>query len=638
MRSPIETTTTAIGTPALINTTVSNVVADQATKERLRELDALLRRRIAALTDDDLKNGLLARLDADRDLIATAGVDRLNDARDKDLLDPNCEKNKGLNDRQARTKQTFTTRLQGNAAANEINSLLGEMSEVRSGLFQKYLQDFDRKAHEKGYNAFNDYMGRSRPNEVTARLPGQPRPAINLRQELGQQSTVTSAQNANRKVEFLADGNSAKSEDPVALGLGMVADGKTSIIFGGHPRRALAAARAALDAGAEDVDLEEATQNAMYVSSGLFDSFDEAKALRDEYDRLRQRVQAMKFARLNSATSVFNDDVTEARQHAETFGKISTPQGQLDFLRTLNSNQQARLALELKALNEGVGDGTPYRLGEAKLDEFNYISGLLAANDGPRWTQGLTAGFQDAYSRIQTEPQQLEAFKALTDPYEAAKFIANIKTPRARARFYAEIDNMPQNAVNLNFTNEVRAACLAAQVERRFKLASNDPKSTRENYQMSAAKNDPAEVNEILRGCSAQEVTRIQGMYHQYFDRLNCKVTRFTPAYQARPLPEGRAVQRNVTYNPTTGDLKLPTDGVEEFYAKEEFDETQRASHPRPSILDNKEKVSRYLSFSKIVSERVEHLRNSPQDILQKAGPAAQSVEISPQELPRARL
>jgi hypothetical protein len=633
MRSPIETTVSATGTTAApINLNVSNVVAAEATKERLRELDALLRRRIAALTDEDLKNGLLTRLDADRDLISTAGVDRLNDARDKDLLDPNGEKNKGLNDRQNKTKQMFTARLQGNAAAEDINRLFGEMSEVRAGLFQKYLQDFERKSTEKGYDKFNDYMRRTPPDRVTARIPGQARPEINLRNELGAQTTVRSQRDPNTEVHFGANGYTATSKDPVALGLGMVADGQKSITFGGHPRRALAAAQAALDAGAEDVDLEENSKNAMYVSSGLFDSFDEAKALRDQYDRLRERVAAMKFARLNSATSVFGENVTEARQHAETFGKIGTPDGHLDYLRTLNSDQRARLALELRDLNapRPEAEQPVYRLGEVNLDEYNYISGLLGTIDGPRWTQGQAAEFRDAYARIQTTPQQIDTFKSYTHPHEAAYFISNIKSPEARARFYAEIDNMTGDG-NPEFKNKVRAACLSALVERRYKLASNDPKSTREDYKLTAAKADPAEVNEILRGKSPEEIAYIKQYYEQHYDRLFIKLAQFTPEYNARGIPEGRSELRNITFNAPTGELRLPTDGLQSFYAKEERNPVD--GNPRSRLLTTPENVSRYLSFDKIVSERVEHLRTHHQDVLPAKRAGIDRVEISPAPL-----
>ncbi len=632
--APITPTVIATGgSAAPIISKVSSDVINAATKERLRAADELLRRRIGALADAGLRDALLARLDKDQDVIQQAGIDRLNDARDKDLLDPGEEKNKGLNARQEATKKLFASQLTGNADAAAINEALDAMSQIRAGLFQKHLQEVERKSHERGYDLFNEYMGRSRPKEVTARTPGQPRPPIDLRKDLGQNSTVTHPQDDKRKIEFQPDGNSAKSEDPYALGLGMVADGKKDIIFGGHPEKALMAAEVALNAGAEDVDLEPETKDLMYVSSGLYDNFEKTKELRDRYDRLRQRVAAMKFARLNSANPVFNDKVTESRQHAEIFGKITTDAGRKDYLVTLNDDQKARLALELRDLNSGLpeADKPIYRLGEIKLDEYNYITKLLASVNGPRWAQLLPQGFRDAYSRIQTEPQQLAAFRALTQPYEAADFIAQIKDSEARARFYAEIENMNGDSA---FKNEVRAACLGALVERRYNIASNDPKSTLEDYKLTATNADPNEINEILRGKSHADIEHIRELYLNKYDRLAIKVGLFQAEYASRALPADRAAPRSITYQPAKGVCKLPTDGLPSFYGKEERNPRDGNPKPRTMALTSEENVSRYLSFSKIVNERIDHLANHQQDVLPaKVAPRPDRLEFSPDEL-----
>lgn len=131
-----------------------------ATQERLRALDASLRRGInERISDERLKSDLLARLDQDRDLIAQASVNCLDDACETFLLDPIGEKNKGLVDRQNKTKTMFITRLQGQDGANDINQLLTEMCEVRAGLLLNHLRDLQRTEIERAYNRFSALLG-----------------------------------------------------------------------------------------------------------------------------------------------------------------------------------------------------------------------------------------------------------------------------------------------------------------------------------------------------------------------------------------------------------------------------------------------------------------------------------------------
>ncbi len=136
-----------------------HIQTNQALTLRLDQLETLLRQKIIErISNQELKNTLLARLNQDKKIIVQASLDSLNDARETVLLDPLGEKNRGLNDRQDKTRILFATQLKGHDAANEINHTLAQLCDVRSRMLQQHCQE--KNLLERAYQSLSRYMGR----------------------------------------------------------------------------------------------------------------------------------------------------------------------------------------------------------------------------------------------------------------------------------------------------------------------------------------------------------------------------------------------------------------------------------------------------------------------------------------------
>lgn len=501
--------------PITVELTTDRVSDPSLTK--LAELNRELRERIEKnVKDADVKKLLLARLDEDKNLIGAAGIDRLNDNKEKDLLG---DKHKGLSDRQEETKNVFGKNLKEDQ--EKINQILADMHEVRVKLLNQELLAIHRRTILRGYNKFNDYMGREGSKDVTARIPGQPLPLPDLLKEAGPQKSFRNAK-TGEEVHF--DGKDViRGKDPIAVGYAAAAEGShKNFVFGGKVENALASAEAFLNAGGEDFSLEDHTmQDLTSFGTGYWDNDEDGfKRCNAKFKELRARVDARKRANLDTPTTIFNADVKPARALAEAFGRLHGPDQHRGFLREHSSAvEQAQLAMELKRLNEEAGVEKPYHVFGSALDEHEYIRYCLS---GLSPNNMMVQAYDQAYDDLQSTPEQLEAFRNKTDLHEIIKTLTDIKTPAARAKHYAEIPRMANDPV---FRNQVRAAALAAIVDQHYiKLKDLSGKELKKDQFKDAPDSIRHDVANVLKGVDPQDLKEIQSIYTANFERGFAKI------------------------------------------------------------------------------------------------------------------
>lgn len=575
-----------------------------ATLDKLKELEQRLNEMIGLYVQDQAKNKFInERLKHDADLVKNASLDQLNDAKSQIKLADSV----GLKERQQKTADKIKEQLVGvdNEKAKEINELLARIHEVRLSILNNAISKQNDDEYAIAYDLFNNYMGR-KPPEVTARPAGTPAPKKNLREELGIPGRVDH-QNKTFSVEF--SGNEARSSDPTGLGYGMVAAGYKDIEFTGSPEKALEAMRAALKAGAENVDLDEKTKKYLEdPNNGFYTGYDHWRAVNKEYRDIRKLVEAKKEVAAHTQNRVFSQETPKVKMHLDIFERLNNDEQRRAFLVSLPIEDLVDLTFEIERLNRAKGIETPFIWGETKVDEYDYFSHLLKTEGPNGW---IELAFKQKYGEAQLK--KIEDFKKLKNPVEAAEFIMRIKDPKIRNKFYEQIDNMlfagSKDSSSQEFTNQVRAALLGALVDRRYKASKADPKEHSRILKVNKIP-DRNEVREILGGPSQEDFKEIVGLYCGSFERVATKIK----GYNAE---KGTQVTREMIDQILENDEPLDPSLIQ----KPEGSNNQR------DLITSKSDMYRYRAFAKNIDLVINHFIEHPNE-LPKPKPGSRTEEF----------
>jgi hypothetical protein len=489
-----------------------------------------------AVADETQKTLLLARIAEDSELVKEKSEPALNDQDTTPLfLDAKPkDKSKGLADRQSKTAKIFEE-IKNEAVKKDALKKLAAVHNIRRTLFDHARNDEEQAVYDRSYQLFNHMLGRDL-NQVTARPMGAPA-SSSLRSELGgpNEKTQPSFKGNGLEISFTNGGNNAHSNNPVLLGIGMVAAGHKKITFSAkHPEIALRAAEAALDAGAEDFKFDEHTMQLLlkpeqpyYTSSAL-----QHKHFNDWYDRLRKRVDAVKFGKLKSTNRIFNEGLNKSEEHSHTFGQFSTPKDHREYLKTLMPEEQAQLAMKLDERNKEATTKSTYPLKGADLDAPQYIARLVSDEqlEGEPPAETTAPPFVKKEAKFLEHYENLEKAKVKDIPasIDEVEQFNELRTSAARANFYQKINALPTIPVgpngepNRNDPKIVRAAYIGALLDRAYKrleaFSQYSPQYKEETKNLST------EIKNLMNGVSTEDQAATANLFRDNYHRAQALV------------------------------------------------------------------------------------------------------------------